>query len=168
MKIFVIVLGRKQRSSAIHIHVSSLLQTPLCLGCRMTVLHDNTLCEQCSLCYTSSLLVIHFKYGRVYLSILNSLTIPPPLLPPGNEKIALISLSLFLFCEWVHLYHVFLNSTYKGCDNIFLILWLTSFSMTISRSNDVAANYIILFDGYVIFHWVYVPLFFIHSSVDII
>ena len=31
-------------------------------------------------------LVIPFKYSSVYLSIPNSLTIPPPTLPPGNHN----------------------------------------------------------------------------------
>ena len=40
------------------------------------------------------------------------------------------SVSLFLFYEQAHLYHFFLDSTYKGYHTKFLLLWLTSFSMT--------------------------------------
>ena len=51
------------------------------------------------------------------------------------------SVSLFLFCKYVLLYHFFLDSTYKGCHMIFLLLPLTlSVSMTLSGSVHVAAN----------------------------
>ena len=39
--------------------------------------------------YNRSSLVIHLKYSSVYMSIPNSLTIPPPNLPPGNHKFIL-------------------------------------------------------------------------------
>ena len=51
-------------------------------------------------------------------------------------------------------------SAYKGCRTIFLLLCLTSLSMTISRSSCVAANewhYFILFNGWIIFHCICVP-----------
>ena len=48
------------------------------------------------------------------------------------------SVSLFLFCKEVCLYHVFFDATYKA-------VWLTLLSMTISRSIHVAANGIISF-----------------------
>ena len=51
-------------------------------------------------------------------------------------------------------------SVYKGCRTIFLLLCLTSLSMTISRSICVAANewhYFILFNGWIIFHCICVP-----------
>ena len=73
----VIVSGKQQRDSAINIHGSILPQTP-----QPSRLPHNT--EQNSMCYTLvtgigigiSLLVIHFKYSSVYMSIPNSLTIP--------------------------------------------------------------------------------------------
>ena len=37
--------------------------------------------------YTSSLLVIHFKYSSVCMSIPNSQTIPSLILPPGQPKV---------------------------------------------------------------------------------
>ena len=54
------------------------------------------------------------------------------------------SVSLFLFCKWVHLYCFFSESTYKAGHMIFLLLCLlTSLTMTISRSIHVAVNGII-------------------------
>ena len=51
---------------------------------------------------------------------------------------------------------------------IFVFLWLTSLSIIISRSIYVAANDTVsfFFYGWAIFHCIYVPRFFIHSSVD--
>ena len=51
---------------------------------------------------------------------------------------------------------------------IFVFVWLTSFSMIVSRSIHIAANGIIsFFYGWVIFHCVYMyHMFFIHSSVN--
>ena len=43
------------------------------------------------------------------------------------------------------MYHFFLDSSYKEYHTIFLFLCLTSLSMTVSRSIDVAANGIISF-----------------------
>ena len=80
---YVIVLGEQRRDSArelIHIHVSILPQTPF-----PSRLPQNV--EQSSLCYkvSRSLLVICFKYSRVYVPIPDSLTIPPPP-TTGNHK----------------------------------------------------------------------------------
>jgi len=131
---------------------------PFCLGCYMTVLHDNT--------FTWTMFLVLYLFLVSYPFWLWQGVLVHPKLPNYTsltssprqpEDCSCKSVSLFLFCECVHLHHIFLDSTYKGCDNIFLILWLTSFSMTISRSNDVAANDIILSDGYVIFHWIYIP-----------
>ena len=70
----VIVSDKQQRDSAIHIHVSILLQMPL----PSRLPHD---IEQSPMCYTKgpTLLVIHFKYSTVYMFIPNSLTFPSPL-----------------------------------------------------------------------------------------
>ena len=63
-----IVSGRQQRDSAIYRHVSILPQTPLPsrlpYGAEFHVL------------LSGSLLVAHFKYSGVYMTIPNSLTIP--------------------------------------------------------------------------------------------
>ena len=58
-----------------------------------------------------SLLVHCFKYSSVYLLIPNSLTIPSPILPQATIRLFSKSVSLFLFCKKVDLYHLFLNST---------------------------------------------------------
>ena len=98
-----------------------------------------------------SLLVTHFKYCRVHdhPEFLNY-----PFLPATISSFSK-SVSLFLFCD---LYNLFLDSTYKGCDVIFLLLWLTSFSV-LSRSIHVAENGIIsfFFNGWVIFHCIHAP-----------
>ena len=69
MNTVVIVSGEQQRDSAMHIHVSILLQTPL-----LSRLPHNI--EQSALCYGRSLLFIHFKYSRTYMLIPNSVAIP--------------------------------------------------------------------------------------------
>ena len=62
-------------------------------------------------------------------------------------------MNLFLFCKLVHLYHFFLDSTYKGCHVIFLLLWLTSLNMTLWVHPCCCKwHYFILFDSWVIFH----------------
>ena len=63
-------------------------------------------------------MVIHSQYSSVYVSIPNSLTIPSPILPPRPLQplgLSSKSVSLFLFCKLVHLYHVFLDSTCNRC-----------------------------------------------------
>ena len=114
----VIVSGAQQNNSAIHIHVSILPQTPLQSRLLLNI-------EQSSLCYTVSraLLVIHFKYSSVYMSNPNSLTIPSlhpfPLVTVSSFS---KSVSLFLFCKYVHLHHFFLYFAYKQYHMIFLSL----------------------------------------------
>ena len=54
------------------------------------------------------------------------------------------SVSLFLFCKFVHMYHIFLDSTYKQYHMIFVFLCLTSLVL-ISKSIYIAANGIISF-----------------------
>ena len=53
------------------------------------------------------------------------------------------SVSLFLFCKELCLYHFFLDSIYKGCHTILLFVCLTSLTMTILMSTHVAADGII-------------------------
>ena len=108
--------------------------------------------------YSRSLLVIYFIYSSVYLSISNSQSIPLNT-PSSLVTISAISksVSLILFCKYVHLYHLFFkNSAYKWYHMISVFLWLTSLSMIISGSIHVAANFI-HFNGWVIFHCIYVP-----------
>ena len=66
----VIISGEQGRDSAIHIHVSILLQTPPPF--QSATEHW----EESHVLYSRSLLVIHFKYSSVYMSISNSLIIP--------------------------------------------------------------------------------------------
>ena len=70
----------------IHVYILFQILFPLAL------LHN---IEQ-SVLYSRSLLVTHFKYSSVYMSIPNSLTIPSPHPSPCNHKFAK-SLSLFFF-----------------------------------------------------------------------
>ena len=62
------------------------------------------------------------------------------------------------------MYHFFLESG-SGIWHLSSV-WLNSFSMTLSRSTHVAANGIILFNGWVIFPCIYMYHIFIHSSVN--
>ena len=56
--------------------------------------------------YSRSLVVIHLKYSSVYMSIPKSLTVPPYNLPSLVTLSSFSKLmSLFLFCQLVHLYH---------------------------------------------------------------
>ena len=57
-----------------------------------------------------------------------------------------------------------LNNSSSRSDAIwyFSSVWLTSLSMTCCRK----CHYFIIFNGWVIFHCIYVPHFFIHSSVN--
>ena len=103
-----LVSGEQQRDSAVHTHVSILPQTPL-----SSRLPHNI--EQSFMCYAVS---------PCSLSILNIAvcTCPPklpnypfsPLFPPATLSSFPKSVSLFLFCKGVRLYHFFLDSTYKG------------------------------------------------------
>ena len=94
-------------------HVSILPQTPLLFR----------LPHPCAV--HRSMLVIHFKYSPVFMSIPNSLTIPPHLATISSFS---KSVSLLLSCKQVHLYHFFLDSTYKGYRVIFLLPCLTYFT----------------------------------------
>ena len=94
---------------------------------------------------------LSYTIGPSRLSILNRAMcawpspIPQLSLSSSNHK--------FIFCLWVSFCYVntficiisFIDSAYKGCPMIFLLLCLTSLSMTISRSIHVAANGIISF-----------------------
>ena len=85
----VVVSGEQQRDSAIHIHVSILPSHP---GFHRTLSRDP---------YNRSLLIIHFEYGCVYMTVRNSLTIPSVHLPPRPQAtiVCFLSLCLFLFCK---------------------------------------------------------------------
>ena len=113
----VIVSDEQQRDSVMHMHVSTLPQTP----------HPSSLprsIEQSSLCYTvsscwSSILNVAV---RTYVSIPNSLTIPSPLsLPPATTSLFSKSVSLFLFHKLFVCIN-FLDSTHKPCHIMFVFL----------------------------------------------
>ena len=71
----------------------------------------------------TSLLLIHFKYSGVYESIPNSLNYPfSPSFPSATVGFFSKSVNLLLFFKQIHLYRFFLDSTYKGCHTIFLLL----------------------------------------------
>ena len=95
-----IVSGEQQRDSAIHIHVSILFQTPL-----LSRLPHNT--EQSSLCYGRSLLIIHFKYSSVYMSIPNSPMIPSPILIPAIINSQLFKIDSFNTYFCISIEHAF-------------------------------------------------------------
>ena len=113
--------------------------------------------------FTRSMLLIHFEYSSMYMTIPNSLTIPFPRQPYVHS---LKSVSLFLFCKFI-LYHLFDDTPFLGCHTIFLLFYLTSLTVTILRSIRVAANGIISFflmaEQYSIVNMYHI--FFIHSSV---
>ena len=87
-----IVSGGQQRGSAIGMHVSIPPQTLL-----PSSLPHNI--EQHSWAHSRSLLVIHFKYNSVYMSIPNTLTIPSPQLSPVTMSSFSKAVSLLLFCK---------------------------------------------------------------------
>ena len=66
-------------------------------------------------------------HSSVYMSIPISQFFPPPLFPLLNISLFSTSVTLFLFCKFVHLYHFF-YSTYKWYHMIYLFfsLWLHS------------------------------------------
>ena len=66
---------------------------------------------------------------------------PSPCAPSPLATASLFSksVSLFMFCRYVHLCHI-LDSTYKWYHMVFVFLFLTWLSVIISRSIHVAAN----------------------------
>ena len=70
----------------------------------------------------------------LYMSVPNSLSIPSAPLPlphftaPTHYQKLLLWACEFASILWVHLYHLVLDSTEKGCPTIFLRLCLTDFT----------------------------------------
>ena len=119
--------GEQRWDSGIHIHGSILPQTPI-----PSSLPHNP--EQSSMCYTymcytfhvlQTLLVIHFKYSSVYMSIPSSLTMPSSILPPATISSFATSMCLCFISLFVSF---FLDSTCKESHKIFLFLCLTYFT----------------------------------------
>ena len=95
------------------------------------------------------------------MSFPNSLTVPSPLVISFSKSVS-------LFCKQVHLYHFFLDSTYKRCHMTFLLLCLMHSawrSLGPPMSPQMALPH--SFYGWVLFHCVYTyHIFFIHPFVD--
>ena len=120
--------------------------------------------------YRRSLLVIHFKYISVYMSIQATYQFHPFFPHPlGNHK-RLHSLSLWVsFCfvsKFISIISSQIPHIRDGIQYFSFSVGLTSLSMTISRSTHVVANGIISF-FLMAESVVYVYLIvFIHSSVN--
>ena len=108
--------------------------------------------------YRRLLLVIHFKYSSVYMSILNSLTIPSPH-SSSLAAISLFSVSLFLFCKFTCIISFWIPHIRDVIQYFSFSVWLASLTVVLSRSICVACKwpYIILFNGWVIVHCIDVP-----------
>ena len=117
------------------------------------------------LCRPLLLLPPIFPSTRVFSSesalhikcFVNSILLIHPFPTPSVTIILFsVSLNLFLFCKYFHLFY-FLDSSYKWYHIIFGFLYLTSLNMIIPRSIPVAADGVIsfLFCG-----------FLVHSSAD--
>ena len=81
----------------------------------------------------------------------------PPFSPSVSIHLFSTSLSLFLPCEQVHLYHFSKFHIYALIYNIFFSFWLTSLCMTVSRSIYVSTNDPISFLFMASIHRIYVP-----------
>ena len=81
-ELIMLVSVLQQNDSVIHTHVSILYRILF----PVRVLHN---WAEVPVPYSRSLLLIHFKYSSVYLSVPNSLTIPLPSPPHSNHKLFL-------------------------------------------------------------------------------
>ena len=99
-----------------------------------------------------SLLVIHFKYSCVYTSILNSLSLPSL----ATKSLFLKSVSLLLFHKFICIICFQLLPTrdvirYFSFSDLLHWVW-----QSLGSSVLLQTHYFILFNGWVIFHHVYV------------
>ena len=87
----------------------------------------------------------------IYLS-----SLPAPLFPLVTIRLFSMSVSLFLFCKYFHLYLLFFDSMHKGCHTIFLLLCLTYFTQydTLGPSMLLQWHYFIIFCSLVTFHFI--------------
>ena len=94
--------------------------------------------------------------------ILNSQFFPPGPLPLGNHTCILYGCeSVFVF--WIGLLVPYLDSLWDYISNI---IWYLSFSFWLTLlSRIISSCFHITADASVVFHCIYVPIFFIHSSV---
>ena len=111
----VIVSGGKQSYSTIYMYPFS-LKLPSHPSCHIALSRVCYIVETCCLSILN-IAVCTFPSQTPKLSL--SLILPPA----GNRKFIFKSISHFPFCKWVHLYHFFLDSTYKGYYLIFLCVF---------------------------------------------
>ena len=71
--------------------------------------------------YSMSLLVIHFKYSRVYVSIPNSLTIPSPHQVSSIPSPVFQFAVLFFLTGGDLLYNIVLVSTIQQCESVIIL-----------------------------------------------
>ena len=86
----VFVSAARQNESAIHIHISTLLDS-----FSIKVIMDHLV--EFPVLYSRSLLVIYFIYNSVYLSLPISQFVSSPVSPLGSTSLSSISVTLFLF-----------------------------------------------------------------------
>ena len=103
--------------------------------------------QQSSLCYTAGSHQLSISYILVYICQSQSLNSSHTLFPPlVSIHLFSTSVSVFLPCKQVHLYHFSRFHVYMLIYNIFVFLFLTtSLFMTVSRSIHVSTNDPILF-----------------------
>ena len=116
-----------------------------------------------SFLYSRFLLVIYFIHISVYMSIPISQFIPPPPAPHFPPLVSIhlcsTSVSLFLPCKPVHLYHFSRFHIYALIYNICFSLsdLLHSIWQSLGLSTSLQWPNFIPFHGWVIFHCIYVP-----------
>ena len=108
-------------------------------SCSITKWLYNSLC-----CTAGSLCLPTPKCKTFHLLTPNSQSIALPLPPPWQPQDFFMSISLFLCCRYVYLYHI-LDSRYKWYHMVSVFLFLTSLSTRASSSTHVAATGIISF-----------------------
>ena len=85
--------------------------------------------------YDRSLLIIHFKYSGVSVTIPKSLTITSP----PHPEVCFLSLWVSLFCKFIRIISFWIPHI-RDVLGYFSFAWLTSLSMTLSGSIHVATK----------------------------
>ena len=83
----------------------------------------------------------------IYQCVYDRPKVPNFPLPLATMSSLYKSVSLFLFCEYANLYHLFLDSTYIGYHMMFLLLSLTYFTQYDTPSMLWQMALSILFNG---------------------
>ena len=146
----VVVSSEQQRDSAVHTHVSILLKTS-----PPSRLPHNT--EPSSRLYNRSLLVIHFKYSSVFMSIPNSLSFPRHPSPSNHKLILQVCESLCFVSSFVSFlfgFHIkgMSSSIFPYLSDLVHAVWHSLVQLCCCKW-----HYFILFNGRVILYCVYVP-----------